>query len=142
MKINKYLFYILIIFVFISIIWAIYTDLFIDTNVYRIIELEMDLKVGDYVGFNVNTDKIYFGIVPKGASSKRIITITNFNISSNIIIEKKGEFADWVYLDEKTFLMKPNEIKNITVTVTVPKNAKYGNYTSKLKILFARGGYG
>ena len=98
----------------------------------------MYLTVGDYVGFNVDTDAIYFGVINKSGSGSRIIDIKNTDVPYMVNIESYGELAKWVYVSENNFLIRPYENKSLKVTVLVPPDAAYGNYAGLLKVILRK----
>lgn len=101
--------------------------------------IEMHVKVDDYVGFNLDTDKLYFGTVMPGGSAKRSIKISNhYGYEIKVKIYTGGIISNWVYLNNTKFILQPNETIDVPFTVNVPKDTPYGNYTGKIKIVFTR----
>ena len=91
------------------------------------------------VGFNLNTDKLYFGTVMPGGSGKRAINIFhNYTYPIKVKIFITGYISNWVKADKTEFTVQPNETINVPFTVNVPKGTPYGNYTGKAKLVFAR----
>ena len=45
---------------------------------------------------------------------------------------------DWVWFSENNFVLEGLESKKIDITVTVPSNASYGNYTGTMATVFKR----
>lgn len=137
MKINKYILIFMLILALFFLFYSI-NRYFISNGVMQTKELDMFLTVSNYTGFNVDTDAIYFGTIPNGGSGKRIILLHNLDVNSEVLIKKEGNFMDWILLEENNFFMEANESKNVSVSVRVPADADYGNYTGKLKIVFKR----
>lgn len=115
---------------------AVFGYALFDTLTYtEDIDLTMQLQVSDYVGFNIDTDAIYFGTVTPGGSSERIVTINNTEqYSTRVRILTGGDLAQWVSASENNFRINPLEERNITLKVKVPANTSYGNYTGIVKI--------
>jgi len=108
-------------------------------SIFKTVELEMHLQVNNYTGFNIDTDKIYFGTIPPNGSGKRNISIENSeNFPLKALILTGGELAHWVSTTENNFIVKPGQTKEITLVVKVPENAKYGNYTGIVKVILKK----
>ncbi len=105
----------------------------------EVIDYDMHIEVGDNVGFNLDTDKIYFGTVYPGGGAERNITLTNIHdITLTTQITLSGDLKEWVVLSDNNFLLDPSKSKDITVYVTTPENTTYGNYTGKMKVRLLR----
>jgi len=95
------------------------------------------------IGFNTQTDALYFGIVPMGygSSVRKFEIINTNNFSVNVDINSYGsELSDWIALniDEDRLELKNYEKKTIEITANVPQNVSTGNYTAKLSIIMIR----
>lgn len=102
-------------------------------------EFGMYLTVESYAGFNVGTEAIFFGTIPPGGGGSRNITLRNgYNIPLRIDIQAFGDLSRWVYVSENGFILQPDENKSVKVTTLVPGDAKFGNYTGSLKIIFRK----
>ncbi len=136
MKLNKFLVVILItIFVSASFTFLFYSFYYIQD----IKELDMKMKVGDYIGIDVNSSVISFGTVRKGTFSNRPVTLENKEeIPLKVQIKKSGEMAAWVSISDNNFILKPAEKKNLTFTATRPIDAINGAYKGKVKLIFTR----
>ena len=101
--------------------------------------IDMHVKVEDYVGFNLDTDKLYFGTVMPGGSAKRSISIFhNYTYPVKVKIFIQGYISNWVKADKTEFTVQPNEKLDVPFNVYVPKETPYGNYTGKIKLVFTR----
>ncbi|MBU0929731.1 MAG: hypothetical protein KJ623_01525 [Nanoarchaeota archaeon] len=131
---NKKIFLIIILLILIfSSFFIIYNSVSYDTK-----KLDIYLTVGNYTGFNVDTDAIYFGtIMPSGIGTK-IINIANLNQTSIINIKVYGGLKGWIYVSENNFILKPNEDRTLEIIVRIPENAKYKDYKGTLKIRFKK----
>ena len=103
-----------------------------------IAKYEMSLIVGGHVGFDVSSEKITFGMVPKGGTSKRQINIENREFYNKVVIRAYGGLAGWVRVSNNSFVMLPYEKKKLDVIAAVPENAQFGNYSGVLKIKFIK----
>lgn len=137
MKFNrKFMLIIIIFFLAVGIISLVYTFVLAP----EIEEFDMYLTIGDYAGFNVATDAIYFGTIPpgEGGSRKILFENDNFYFSEKVKISASGELAEWVWTEENNFVLDKSESKRVRVHVSSPKDAEFGNYTGKLKITFRK----
>jgi len=101
--------------------------------------IEMQLKVDNYLGFNVDTDKLYFGVIPQGNTGTRRVVIENKNYEKSVVrIKLNGDLKDWIIVSENNFALKRGEAKEVKVEVTVPSDAKKGEYTGGMTIFFTR----
>lgn len=101
--------------------------------------LGIQLKVADNMGFNTDTDRLYFGTIPRGNSGGREIIIENINYkNTRVRLKISGELKDWVTASENNFNLKEGESKRVKLEVKVPQNAELRDYKSKLLILFTR----
>jgi len=132
---NKQLFLIMIILliIIISSFLIVYNPTLYETK-----QIDMYLTVGNYTGFNVDTDAIYFGTIMPSGRGTRIINITNSNQISIVNIKSYGELKEWIYISENNFILNPNEDKTVNVMVYVPKNIEYKDYKGVLKIRFKK----
>jgi len=95
------------------------------------------INVGDYVGFNVDTDALYFGTLPPGNSANRNINIYHdMNFPKKVIITPYGEVSEWLTFSENNFWLQPEEYKQVNIKIAVPKNMELGNYTGNISINF------
>lgn len=102
------------------------------------LELEMSIKVGDHVGFDVNTTRITFGTVPQGGISVREVVITNTADYDKIAhFGVDGNISSFVTLPADT-LVKANRNTTISAKAKVPVGSPYGEYTGKFKVFLWR----
>ena len=99
--------------------------------------IEMQLQISDYGGFNVDTDKLYFGTVTAGGGSRRNITIENiFDRDLRVILSARGELAKYTSFSNNRFDLPKGETISVEVKITTPKTIADGNYTGKTIIFF------
>ena len=118
---------------FFHIVLLVVSIIFIVTLIYNynLEVIEFDIIIGDYVGFNLNPDKIHFGTIHPGDMANRDISIS-VNKKSKIIL--MIEDVDFVKPSINHFIMLADEQINITLTA-IPGNARKGLYEGKVKIL-------
>ncbi len=96
-------------------------------------KMEVEFSVGPTTGINVNTDKIYFGRIVPGGSSQRTIKVENgYNFPIQIKVSASKEIVQYVYMD-KEYTAEPGTTTKIPVTLKIPPDTPYGNYTGELK---------
>jgi hypothetical protein len=107
--------------------------------IYDYQEKNMYLTVDNYVGFNAANDSIYFGTVPLGGSASRNIVLKH-SYSKPLFVQLKpsGYLSNFVSVSDNNFILEPNKNKIISVSVYVPKNMEYGNYTGKLAVVYRK----
>lgn len=102
-------------------------------------DIEMDLKVGDRMGFNVDTDKLWFGMTNPGGSAIREIVVSNSNeFPVTVSFFPLGDIKDIVSVSENNAVLMPAEEKTISVTASVPSGMPYGNYTGIMRVVFKK----
>lgn len=117
-----------------SLIIIFHSLFIIDANLIK--ELEVNIKTGKVIGFDVNTTALTFGRIPPGSTSIREITITNTkNKPVKIILKAEGEAQPFISFQENNIPLQPLETKKIKVYATAPSNSKKNEeYTGKVKI--------
>ncbi len=101
---------------------------------WKIQSFEAHVKVGDYVGINLDVDKLYFGTVMKGGVGKRGI-IVNSPRNAFVLFSKEGSAADWIVSPKSVFLTA-GQNKSVEFEIKVPSDAKKGNYTANISLMF------
>ena len=98
----------------------------------------MDVIVWDdkRVGINLNTDAIHFGGMGAGNGANRGVII---DAEEDVIVSilKKGQMATWVS-NPNNFYMQKGEQRNITFSLSVPKDTLPGNYTGEAIFIFKK----
>ena len=101
--------------------------------------IHLFVKVAPYVGISVDKDKIHFGAVPKGGVSRKMIFLYNNDTYGKLVTAKiSGNIKPWIVLSDYKFKLSPGENKTLNITLSVPKNAGYGNYTGILNLYFSK----
>ena len=100
-------------------------------------EIDTTVAVGGELGFNVDTDKLYFGTLLPGGHAERSLDIDSLACKKClVVINKNGELADWLDLSADKFVIKQWERKSVNVVLSVPEDASEGTYNGTLKIIF------
>lgn len=99
---------------------------------------QYSFTVGNSIGLNVDTDKIYFGTVPVGERSRRTLVIKNTNHKSVVRIKSFGDLSDHLYTSENNFVMEKDETKEINLFMITDQNTKYGKYAGNVVFLFTK----
>ncbi len=99
------------------------------------VEMGMSLNVNDdlLVGYVTETDSLKFGDMPRGSITLRPITI-NSTSANRVIISTEGALGAWASVSDNNFTLYEGYSKKIDVIITIPPDAKVGNYTGTLLI--------
>jgi len=102
-------------------------------------EVDMLLKVSDVVGLNTDSDAIKFGIVPPaGIGTRTFILKNDYEIPLKTYIEISGDIKPFIRLEDNYFWLNPGEQKEIKIYADVPKDAEFGEYKGKMRVLLKR----
>jgi hypothetical protein len=104
--------------------------------------LEMSIKSGDNFGFNVENDKLYFGIMPIGAntySEREVLYHNPYDFPVKLSAKFYGEMKDWVIFEDNGKIFEAGETDYVYFYGSVGEGAKnYYNYTGQTKIYVKR----
>lgn len=101
-------------------------------------EMPILINVDNYIGINTGTDFLNFGTTMPGNDVSRHITIINpFDLKVKVKLSVAGELKDWVIL-ENSFALNSKNSKKIPVSISVPENAEFGNYTGTLRVVMEK----
>lgn len=101
--------------------------------------LDIQLTVANHLGFNVDTDKLYLGTIPRGNIGSRGVIVDNYEYQKSVVrLKVHGELKDWITVSENNFVLEKGESKLIKVKVNVPEDSELKDYESKLIITFTR----
>ena len=100
-----------------------------------------NLKVEGFntVGININTEKLYFGVIPAGSGAERSMTLTStsdYPLKATILI--RGEHADWIAPEVNNILLSAQESESVKFYADVPADASFGNYSGEVMVVFRR----
>jgi hypothetical protein len=85
----------------------------------------MDVTSGDFAGFNLNHDKIHFGIIHPGTFSKRDFQLYNsaeYSVKAKLGCE--GEICDLIFFESNNLIINANSNSTVYVTVNMPSDAE------------------
>ncbi len=99
--------------------------------------VDMHLEISDKAGFNVDTDAFYFGRTTPGTqSSTRFFNVSNDkDYPVKFVMETQGDLGKWTQLSESVFILEPGEGKEVRISVLPPKDAPFGEYEGKLRVV-------
>ncbi|HOW37015.1 MAG TPA: hypothetical protein PLK34_02100 [Candidatus Pacearchaeota archaeon] len=100
--------------------------------------IDVRFEVGEIFGVNLDrTDLLDFGIIPPGTSSiGRMVSISNpYEFPIVVNVRFTGNAKEYLLVPlEQT--INPEEEKNVSIWLSVPKNASLGNYSGKVIFQF------
>ena len=100
--------------------------------------IEAHVKVDEYIGFNLDTDRLYFGAVGAGGSANRPAYIhVDDDYFVRIVIDD-SVMGGWVTVLENSFFIGENETIGIEFHIDVPEGTPFGNYTADVDTIFYR----
>jgi len=98
---------------------------------------DMYLTIGDHVGFNIDTEALFFGTMGPGGSGMRYISIVNKGDSQmRVEFQASGELGRFVSVSSSGFVVAPGENTTVNIVAQMPFDTPYGDYTGKLAILY------
>ena len=101
------------------------------------VELDSYLVIGDSLGFNVDTDAIYFGTTIPGSSVSREVYLNNTLCEkAKVVIDVEGDLKNWISISDNRFILLKEEGKSVEFTVSPPEDVEKGNYSSKIMFYF------
>jgi len=102
-------------------------------------ELDASASISEgSIGVDVNDSALTFGIIaPGGTSLRKVFIANNYKFPVRIRAISDGEIEH--LLDYPiTTRVEPGQQATIPVTLVVPDNSSYGNYSGKVKFLVIR----
>ncbi len=96
---------------------------------------DMKIRVGDYIGFNTDTDELNFGTVLPGGGSRRSISLVS-DEPTFVIILMEGDIKKWASVSDNNFVFEGN--KSVSFMVNTPEGAEKGEYVGRAIILFKK----
>ena len=101
--------------------------------------LKIYYQVADKVGFNTNTDALYFGRGLPGSGATRTIQLNNsYSYPVMVSITLSGDITPYLSVSDNNFLLEPGELKVITYFIATPADTPYGNLTGSTTFIFKR----
>lgn len=131
-KIRIVLFSLIALFVVIS-GFVFFVYLSYGDDVLSVNEINATIGVSDYIGFNLDKDKLHFGTAFPGGASLRELTLTSEK-SGYMYITINPEFEDWAYVSSQNIYVKEDEPVFVQIRMFVPTDAVMKNYTFGMKV--------
>ncbi len=103
---------------------------YVDGEVLSSTSFLYTLNVTDYVGMNLDTDKLHFGGVRPGGSSSR-----SLNISSEFegFVYLTSDI-DWLFVSEQGGFVGPDNPLKVDFSMVVPSGSDLGDYEGEIFI--------
>ena len=106
--------------------------------IYKVYDVGMELEVGNYSGFNTDTDKVNFGKAAPGSSNTRTIVMSHDHTKPLLVhFKKSGNISRFVDVPDD-FYLEPGFSKEINMNAIVPTDALEGHYEGRLTVYFRR----
>lgn len=109
-------------------------------NTLEVNKIDVDLKVGDLVGINLDTDKLWFGTLKPGTTAMRSISVANdYEMPIIVSFAIKGSLQENIAFSDEELWLEPGSSSDVMIYANAPENMPYGNYTSTLMVISSRG---
>ena len=95
----------------------------------------LDYSVGDYEGFNLDTDAIHFGTSPPQVVVKRKVYVET---PQDAIIHAHVYGVNYLTLDKTDFMLRAGNSTVLTLTLSVPEKTPAGYHQGKLLIVYKK----
>jgi len=105
-------------------------------NVIAYKEYNASVKIDNYIGINVDTDKLYFGTVANGDYGKRALNVVSSE-EGYLYVTSQGSLEDYLFLLNKPEKIGAGESVSIDFVVA-PKNMSLGEYDSVIRVFVLR----
>jgi len=116
----------------ISITAMIYSS-FLKKKPFETQSLSYEYKVKNHTSFNLDTDSLHFGGGVPSEILQRGLNITSPK-DAFVVITWAGD--GFLQLSDNNFYLNADEVKAMRFTLTIPEDAKQGNYTGKILFSF------
>ena len=134
-KSRKYFYFVIIIVLILVLILTLIVNIVYNSNILDRREILAKVKVTDHYGFDINSTSLNFGLTrPGGGSLRNIILRNTYGKDVHVDIYTTGNISDFITLDENSFLLSKDEIKNLSFNLLVPSNIHYGSYEGNVII--------
>jgi hypothetical protein len=93
--------------------------------------------VSNHFGIDVNSSSFRFGMISPGSSSNRYFKVQN-NYGKSVFVEiySDGDLSRFLKISNNNFLLEKNKSELISITVSIPAEFSYGNYSGNIIMLF------
>ncbi len=96
-------------------------------------DITATMNVSNYIGFNLDKDKVYFGSLFPGGSSSRDVNVNSSN-DGYIYITSEGDFDNVVFVYAQNIPVQAGSVAMINFIAKPPRNMSLGNYEIPLHI--------
>ena len=88
------------------------------------------VMVGNIVGIDLNKSALTFGTIPYGGEATRWMTLKNIIYGKGVRVRLKatGNISDLIRFKENNFILRIDQEKNISVTVSGERYGFYDGY--------------
>lgn len=100
-------------------------------------EYDVFFKVGDRVGFDMRSDSLSYGMLPPEGAGTRDVLVTNdfqHDVSLNIMAE--SSISGFIEAPESPYIVPAGKNASIPITIRIPSNASFRNYSGKIYFIF------
>lgn len=91
----------------------------------------------NYLGFNTDKDSLNFGKVTPKTAVKRSIKV-GYSLPARVKVIAETDFSSWLAVEPDNFVVGPENGQEVFFTVTVPEDARSGNYSGTIKFCFRK----
>jgi uncharacterized membrane protein len=96
-------------------------------------EIEGKVIIGNSTGFNLDNKTLNFGKITPGTTASRQIEVINIYGTDIVLrIYGKGDMKEFVNFAE--IKLKKDEKKKFDISISIPKDAKFGKYSGNIAI--------
>lgn len=101
--------------------------------------LEMQFETAEKLGFNTDTDALFFGKGIPGTQTKRNLQINNsYDFPVNVMIKTEGNIKPFVSVSKNNFFIDAKGSTVITYYVQTSKDTPYSNFSGYTTLVFTR----
>lgn len=103
-------------------------------SIKNIQTLNYTVNISDYVGLNLDSDKLHFGTVIPGGSSKRSMTLTTTQEGYVYVTSKNN----WIQISNQGQYVNTTTPANFEFQINIPKNEEPQNIENKIKFYITK----
>ena len=131
-----------VIFLIIVLIILLSIELYSIMSIVKIETVKMNFSVSSkphVVGMNPTGELLHFGTVPRGGRGNRNITLEHvYSYPLKVQFKTTGNISSFVAVSDNGFILRPDESRDIRVSVHPPMDAKASRYVGELSIIFRK----
>lgn len=99
--------------------------------------IQAQVTIDNKIGFNLDTDKLYFGRVPENGFSSRDMMVS-YDKDAFVIITAQGDLAPWIYASEDSFFLPADTSRKVTFNLKPASGMPLGKYSGVVIFSFYR----